>query len=483
MTGVCMRLRATFVAGIQISLLLFFGIILISNRVSATDPSVTDEINLTVPVSCSLSGTGMDTHTTELHNTESDSAIGESTITAYCNDLNGLSIYAVGFTNNEYGNNNLVSVTASTTNTIPTGTNTSGDTSSWAMKLTPITNPTPTYPITIIGSTDDTDKTPTTLDYTSFQSVPNEYALVARRKASTDVGTNAEGSSFKTTYQAYAASGQAAGTYEGQVRYTLVHPYNHAVPDPPSFKVLYTGRPLSTEPGHENPVTVLMSDLPQDGKYNLLGSTAGSYDKLTPGTLYAGYYTYTGTIDEFDDFLESYEVYDGSNIDWSVQQSQTTDAAEIEPENETFYMVKEVPDGYLQNYYHITFVSSTNELTGFILMSAIDDLQYEDIGFDISNNSEMAYYVETLTIRGNPTVSVITPSSAFGNKGVENGYIIYSRPSSMVAIGDHTVRPYWVTLDRYKVTGSTLRTVTVSELTNAGVSHADNNIGSSITKW
>ena len=71
----------------------------LTNRVSAADPSVTDEINLTVPVSCSLSGTGMDSHVTTLQNGHSNSTIGESTITAYCNDINGFSIYAIGYTN------------------------------------------------------------------------------------------------------------------------------------------------------------------------------------------------------------------------------------------------------------------------------------------------------------------------------------------------------------------------------------------------
>ena len=80
-------------------------------------------------------------------------------------------------------------------------------------------------------------------------------------------------------------------------------------------------------------------------------------------------------------------------------------------------------------------------------------------------------------------MSVITPSSAFGNKGIEKGYIIYSRPNSMVATGNHTVFPYWVTMDQYKVTGSTLRTVTVSERTSSGVSHADSNVGPIITRW
>ena len=101
------------------------------------DNSVVDEIDITVPVSCSLSGTGMDTHITELHNTESDSSIGESTITAYCNDLNGFSIYAVGFTNNEYGNNYLIDSNLPSTTNIATGTATSGNTSQWAMKLSP----------------------------------------------------------------------------------------------------------------------------------------------------------------------------------------------------------------------------------------------------------------------------------------------------------------------------------------------------------
>ena len=98
------------------------------------------------------------------------------------------------------------------------------------------------YPITIVGSADDTDKTPTTLNYTSFQPVPSEYALVAKRKAATDTGTNAEGSTFKTTYQAYVSPTQNAGTYQGQVKYTLVHPY-HNIDDtrPNQYYVVHSG--------------------------------------------------------------------------------------------------------------------------------------------------------------------------------------------------------------------------------------------------
>ena len=474
---------------------------LFPTNVSATDPSVVDEINLTVPVSCSLSGTGMDTHITELHNTESDSSIGESTITAYCNDLNGFSIYAVGFTNNEYGNNNLVSVTASTTNTIPTGTNTSGDTSSWAMKLTPITNPAPTYPITIIGSTDDTDKTPTTLDYTSFQSVPNEYALVARRKASTDVGTNAEGSSFKTTYQAYAASGQAAGTYEGQVRYTLVHPYNHAVPDPPSFKVLYTGRPLSTEPGHENPVTVLMSDLPASGKYNLLGTADGQYDKLTPDTLYGGYYKFYGDFDDFDKFLETYEVYDGKNMYLnsltSNNTARATDASMMSPIEGTVYLIKEVPDN------DFLYPSYESGLTGGRLVSQwytadLDDYMYRETGFDIvivSDNDSInlvGKLARKFTIYLEGPVIEVTASRIHSAATGENSAVAYKKVfNTGEDVGVYFVKensvveivPYWVTPDKYKITSANKLTIDYADLVFNNIVFTRSRTQTTFNRW
>ena len=42
-----------------LGLTMLSGIILSSSTVSAEDPSVVDQINITVPVSCTMSGTGM----------------------------------------------------------------------------------------------------------------------------------------------------------------------------------------------------------------------------------------------------------------------------------------------------------------------------------------------------------------------------------------------------------------------------------------
>lgn len=191
------------------------GAVLVSNNVSADDDSVVDEINITVPISCTMSGTGMNSHNATINNGQYNSNIGESTIKAFCNDSNGFAIYAIGYTDDEDGKNVLTNSTLSSTYDIVTGTATSGNTSDWAMKLTAITSPTPTYPIIIAGSTDDTDKEQGDPDYTAFQKVPDDYALVAKRTAGTDIGQSAEGASFKTTYQAYISPTQSAGTYTG----------------------------------------------------------------------------------------------------------------------------------------------------------------------------------------------------------------------------------------------------------------------------
>ena len=52
------RLRLSMLLGITTVL----GMVLASSRVMAEDTSVVDQINITVPVSCTISGTGMTSH-------------------------------------------------------------------------------------------------------------------------------------------------------------------------------------------------------------------------------------------------------------------------------------------------------------------------------------------------------------------------------------------------------------------------------------
>ena len=219
----------------------FMAGLLLSADSFADNTDVVDQINITVPVSCTMSGTGMTSHNAEIANGNYNSSIGETVIKAFCNDSEGFAIYAIGYTDDTDGKNVLTSSTLGSTYDIVTGTATapvSGvDTSQWAMKLSTITSPVPTYPIIIAGSTDDTEKEQGDLDYSDFEEVPDDYTKVAYRNSSTDINpagqSTAEGSTLKTTYQAYISKTQPAGTYTGQVKYTLVHPADAAAPEKP----------------------------------------------------------------------------------------------------------------------------------------------------------------------------------------------------------------------------------------------------------
>ncbi len=194
------------------------GIFLVSS-VSATDDTIIDQVNVTVPISCTLTGSGMTSHNATIPNGTYQSEIGTTTLKIFCNDNAGFAIYAVGYTGNEIGATNstkLVGTTVSNWATIDTGTATGivsgNDTSNWAMKLQTVSSPTPTYPITIDNS------------FNNYSAVPSSYTKVAHRDNGTDIGQSAEGSTLTTTYAAYISKTQAADTYTGQVKYTLVHP-------------------------------------------------------------------------------------------------------------------------------------------------------------------------------------------------------------------------------------------------------------------
>ena len=239
--------------------------ILSSTITSATDDTVIDEVNVTVPVSCSMEGTGMNSHETELFNNEYDSNVGTTNIKAYCNDVNGFAIYAIGYTDDTDGKNVLTDSNLSSTNDITTGVATTGSDSKWAMKLATVTSPTPTYPITIQSDTEG--------PFTSFHTVPDDYTLVAKRTSATDAGSSAIGSTFTTTYQIYIGPNQSAGTYNGQVKYVLVHPnYIDQETLKNAVTVVFDGNGL-TFPGGATTNTVKYANLCEPGGYGYVGNT------------------------------------------------------------------------------------------------------------------------------------------------------------------------------------------------------------------
>ena len=194
-----------------------------------SDTEVIDEVRLTVPIACTMSGTGT-THTAVLSpgtysgasGNEYENGIGKTTLTAICNDDNGFSIYAIGFTGNEYGVTNLIG--DNTAGTIATKAYVSGDTTSnWSMKLTKVDNPVSGDPVTY-----NPQNLTISTDYNTWHAVPADYTKVAEYHASTGSSTTDTtlGVKLETTYAAFIASSQAADIYKGQVKYTMVHPYN-----------------------------------------------------------------------------------------------------------------------------------------------------------------------------------------------------------------------------------------------------------------
>ena len=200
---------------ISIPLVIISAIILSSLHISADasnngSGSSTDTLSFNISSSCTLSSVVDESHNAELINGTYVDGIGQTTVTTLCNDGNGYSIYANGYSNNEEGNNKLVNTENSNFNII-SGTAQSGTTSNWAMSLNNLVDDPSLTPPVITSGYDGI-----------YGIVPNEWTKVASLPArATDM---VKGSSFTTTYAVYTSSSQYAGTYNGQVKYMLVHP-------------------------------------------------------------------------------------------------------------------------------------------------------------------------------------------------------------------------------------------------------------------
>ncbi|MBR2741781.1 hypothetical protein IKD98_03475 [Candidatus Saccharibacteria bacterium] len=189
------------------------GAVLASTTVSADD--VIDDVAISIPVACTMTGTINTPHTANVESGTYVADIGTTTLKAVCNDANGFSIYAIGYSNQEYGNNKMLATVGGTlapTYDITTGIAQNGNTSNWAMKLNSVTG---TYAPTILS------------DFDSYHAVPDTYTKVATRTAGTDATV---GANIQSTYAVYVTSTQPAGSYNGKVKYTMVYPNDADAP-------------------------------------------------------------------------------------------------------------------------------------------------------------------------------------------------------------------------------------------------------------
>ena len=198
--------------------------------VVADDNTIIDKVNVKVSASCTISGTGTNTHYAEIYNGTYEDDIGTTVLSAFCNDSEGFAIYAAGYTGGTIGgenSNKLVGTTQGTGN-IATGTATSAgnpDVSNWAMKLAITQDSGDTTGTNAFAIDSDTEG-----PFSVYHTVPNNFTKVAHKNSLSNMNITTGGVKLTTTYAVYMSKTQFSGSYQGQVKYTLVHPSNAAPP-------------------------------------------------------------------------------------------------------------------------------------------------------------------------------------------------------------------------------------------------------------
>ncbi len=214
--------------------------------------------SVTVLGSCSMTANPITAHTASIVNGTRQDEIGDTKLEVFCNDPSGFAIYAAGYSNNTYRDTDLI-YTDNTTNpatvyTIPTGNalyNLSGG-SSWGIKITVDENT--NYPPQIASPYNNYSGT-----NEGYYAVPDEYTKIASLNGTT---APADGSAIHTTYAAFIEPTQAAGTYDGQVRFILVHPNGSTAPeDVTEFETAFINNGVDTKQSVDGEEYYRMQDM------------------------------------------------------------------------------------------------------------------------------------------------------------------------------------------------------------------------------
>ena len=237
-----------------LSLTLLSGAVLSAPKANA-DTSATVDLTVNVPVACSLSPENAYLENTIYPGTPG--TIGTAKIKAVCNDPNGFAIYAVGYTDEEYGNNYLTT-TLGEDYKIATGNVDSPSASQWNMTIG-------------IDSTIANNHVATIENqFEEAHEVPETYTKIASLNSTTDQSI---GANLTSTFNAYIAPNQAAGTYTGKVKFLLVHPnvltYNEQTGEPE------TVQPATVECEPDSP---LLQNVATWGSSVALGETVDAID-------------------------------------------------------------------------------------------------------------------------------------------------------------------------------------------------------------
>ena len=434
-------------AGVLLSTTLVTGAILASTTASADD-SVVDDINITVPISCSMTGANT-AHNADIANGRYVDSIGATTLKVFCNDNAGFAIYANGYTNQEDGNNLLINSTLPNNNTITTGTATSGDTSNWAMKLTATSDSgdTTSHPITI-------DSAPNTAGgenalFSTYHTVPTAFTKVAHKNAGTDMTAATGGATLETTYAAYINQTQSAGTYSGKVKYILVHPGDSAP------QVLYMQNISEWKDRLENGQEVYAIDHRDNKGYTvakladgniwmtqnldfdiIAGKTYSSDDTdlpvgstWIPTTSTVSTHDVEGALWESSFFVP--ESYDPGNINWNgdLNSEYSDSAAYLSGSGNGHY--------HLGNYYNWTAAVAMNNSSTYNSTYGVQNVVNQSIcpaGWTLpkAGTSEKSFY----KLLNSYNYQTVIKNEGFSGKSINGDNNLWSKPLFFSLSGD-----------------------------------------------
>lgn len=180
-------------------------------------------------------------------------------------------------------------------------------------------------------------------------------------------------------------------------------------------------------------------------------------NKVHTGHLYGGLYTDETFIAPLED--------------------KTICGADFDPVAGETYYVKEVPEAYLQpKTYSIYNTYYGNQVRAVYMVTAIDDPNYQLVGFEVAGVDSPETLVEDETVyqvievtRAGEHYQTLTPASFFGTN-VDAESLLHVQPySGTIAANESFVfTPFFVTPDGVKVTGVTERTVNFGNGTYTG---------------
>lgn len=193
---------------------------------------------------------------------------------------------------------------------------------------------------------------------------------------------------------------------------------------------------------------ISMTQINEDGTYDIVNHTAQGY-------YYGGYYK---------KYNKEGTVYAGGAGSWSKTNAYTVNGSAMQPVAGATYYLKEVPADYLQPYLHVVYDTRSqeipNELKKMYLMTGVDDLNYTEIGLNVTNmtlgtrKTAASFKVQDSVNSGNSVT--ITTNSIWGVKGFLG---IWDQSADLKAEYVFSYQPYFVTPDGVKVSGNKTRTV------------------------